>query len=220
MNGPVDIWARHLSDGGAPAQQAFVSEIVESYGLGPPRFDRTCRLCGHPSHGKPRLVGSSDLDLSLAHAGSFVAVAVGRGRTVGVDVETADRLRFDLRSARGVFSAAESAALAGADDWPRLTLALWTRKEAVVKAIGWGLAYPLPEVTVANRATPVLDGEVFPVEVEGDVFGVATFVLSGGEVLSVVATTPWPGVRWRGAQPACWPDAVRPSPVNASHSRA
>ncbi len=219
MNAPVDVWVRRRPNGGAPDRAAFLAEVVESYGLGPPRFDRTCRICGHPNHGKPRLVGSSDLDLSLAHAGSLVAVAVGRGRTVGVDVETRDRLRVDLRSAGGVFTGAESALVAQAEDWTLLTLALWTRKEAVVKAIGWGLAYPLNEVTVADPATPILEGEVFEVEVAADVFTVATLVLSGGEVLSIAVNAPWPGVRWRG-QPACWPDAVRPSLAKASHKRA
>ena len=220
MIGPVDVWAQRLDDDGAPAREAFLSEVVGSYGLGPPRSDRNCRLCGHPDHGKRRLVGSSGLDLSVAHAGSVIAVAVGRGRTVGVDVETMDRLRVDLRSAGSVFTAAESTLLAKAEDWPRLTLAVWTRKEAVVKATGWGLVYPLDEVAVADPGTAILDGDVFEVEVEGATFGVATFVLGGGEVLSVAATTPWPDVRWRGAQPACWPDGMRPSLAKASQRRA
>ncbi len=218
MSAPVDVWVR-VPDGDAWGRERFLSEVVQTYGM-TPRFDRTCRLCGHPDHGKPHLVGSSDLDVSLARAGPVAVVAVGQRRTVGVDVETVDRLRVDLRSAAGVFSAEESVVLSQASDWRLLTLVLWTRKEAVVKATGKGLTYPLDQVTVAGRGTALLDGQVFEVDVEGDSFGVATFMLGGGEVVSLAVTTPWPGVRWREAQPACWPDAARPSLVNASHRRA
>jgi phosphopantetheinyl transferase (holo-ACP synthase) len=197
---PVDVWALRLPAGAdqrrASARANLLSEVVGNYGLGA-ELDRTCRLCGHPDHGKPHLVGAPDFDLSLAHAGPTMAVAIGRGRTVGVDVETMDRLRFDLRSARGVFTPPESAVLAKEPDWRLPTLALWTRKEAVVKAIGRGLAHPLDRVTVADPGTSMLDGEVFELEVEGAAFAVATFVLGGGEVLSVATTIPWPGVRWR-----------------------
>lgn len=201
MTDGVDVWVLRLAgeheDRRAAAGADLLAEVVRSYGLGRPELDRTCRLCGHADHGKPRLVGVPDLDLSVAHAGSALAVAVGRGCTVGVDVESMDRLRFDLRPAQGMFSAAEGAVLAGEEDWRLPTLAVWTRKEAVLKAIGWGLAYPLDQVTVAEPGTVMLDGEVFELEVEGDAFGVATFLLGGGEVLSVAAATPWPGLRWR-----------------------
>jgi 4'-phosphopantetheinyl transferase len=203
VNDPVDLWAVRLPDRDgdrrARARQDLLSEVVRSYGLPTAELDRTCRFCGDPRHGKPRLVGSPDVDLSIAHAGSLLVVAAGRGRTVGVDVETIDRLRVDLRPARGIFTASESAALVDADDWRLLTLTLWTRKEAVLKAIGRGLAHPLDQVPVTDPATSVLDGEVFDVEVEGSALGVATFMVGNGEVLSVAAARPWPGVRWRDA---------------------
>ena len=205
MSDPVDVWAVRLpgeeDQRRASARADLLWQVARSYGLGPPELDRTCRLCGHPDHGKPHLVGAPDFDISIAHAASALAVAVGRGHTVGVDIETMERLRFDLRSARGVFSPAESAVLAREQDWRVATLALWTRKEAVVKAIGWGLVHPLDQVTVTDSRTSMLDGEVFELEVEGTAFGVATFVLDGGEVLSVAATSPWPGVRWRSVAP-------------------
>lgn len=202
VRSPVDVWTRRLPDGDpdrrARGREDLLSEVVRSYGLGSARLDRRCRLCGHSDHGKPRLVDSAEFDLSIAHAGAALVVAVGRGSTVGVDVETTDRLRFDLRSAGGVFSASESVLLAQAKDWRLLSLALWTRKEAVVKATGWGLVYPLDQVTVAGPGTAVFDGDVFELEVEEGAFGVATYVLRDGEVLSIAAASPWPGVRWCG----------------------
>ena len=200
VSDPVDVWVLRLTeddhDRHGAARSAVLLQVLRNYGVRTPELDRRCRLCGHPEHGKPCLVGSCDLELSTAHTRSAVAVAVGRGHTVGIDVETTDRLRFDLRSARGVFTTAESALIAREQDWRLATLALWTRKEAVLKAIGWGLAYPLAEVRVAALGTAVFGGTAYEVEVEGEAFGVTTFLLASGEVLSVAAASPWPGVRW------------------------
>lgn len=46
---------------------------------------RTCANCGL-SHGKPRLRGSK-IDVSVTHAGDWVAVAIGDGYRVGIDAE-------------------------------------------------------------------------------------------------------------------------------------
>ena len=206
VSDPVDVWVLRLTeddhDRHGAASGGLLAEVLRNYGMGTPELDRRCRLCGHPDHGKPRLVGSADLDLSITHAGSTLVVAVGRSHTVGIDVETADRLRFDLRSAGGVFTTAESALIAREQHWRLSTVALWTRKEAVLKAIGWGLAYPLDEVRVAAPGTAVFDGTAFEVEVDGEAFGVATFLLASGEVLSVAAASPWPGVRWASSASA------------------
>jgi 4'-phosphopantetheinyl transferase len=83
------------------------------------------------------------LDLSIAHAGAhvFVAVADG-GRRVGVDVEGGpDAPLPDAGLLDVVCTPAERAALAGLQPGPRheAFLALWTRKEAVLKADGRGL---------------------------------------------------------------------------------
>jgi 4'-phosphopantetheinyl transferase len=75
-----------------------------------------------------------DLDVSLAHAGGHVLVALARGGRVGVDVEVWRRRQRSLMDA--FFHADERAWMA--DSVPRLH-ALWTVKEAALKALGEGL---------------------------------------------------------------------------------
>jgi len=106
--------------------------------------------------GKPRLAGgaaSIDLHFNLAHSHSLVAIALARGREVGVDIEWMDpALDWSLIAER-VFSASE---LGGMRCLPASLQRLaffngWTRKEAYLKATGEGLIDELSgiEVTIA-----------------------------------------------------------------------
>jgi 4'-phosphopantetheinyl transferase len=91
--------------------------------------------------GKPELEGSA-LRASLAHSGEVALVAVARGPEIGVDVE---RLRNGLEGWSLVAHAltpAERGRLERTPPADRSTafLRTWTRKEALVKAVGFGLA--------------------------------------------------------------------------------
>jgi 4'-phosphopantetheinyl transferase len=116
--------------------------VADGTGLPPAsiRVDRRCPMCGRP-HGRPRVVGS-DLQVSVAHSGSLVAVALTRAGPVGVDVEhrTAGRV---VPPAMRIVTASEP--VGRPDD----LLTYWCRKESVVKATGDGLRVPLTEVVVS-----------------------------------------------------------------------
>jgi 4'-phosphopantetheinyl transferase len=124
-------------------------------------LDRTCRRCGRP-HGKPS-VRDGDLELSVAHSGDLVAVAVATA-PVGVDVEQLDGRRYELGGgdpdalARTVLADEERAALAAVhpSSRARAFLVAWTRKEAVTKAKGDGMNVPFTEVVVAGAAPRVV----------------------------------------------------------------
>jgi 4'-phosphopantetheinyl transferase len=119
-----------------------------------------CRVCGANDHGRLRLEGGrgTTLSLSVTHRGARVGVAVTDGRAVGVDVEVVedpvDRARAAL--------AAETLCPAELDTYRRLRRGArgqamarwWTRKEAVLKATGDGLAFPPAQVHVSRPDTP------------------------------------------------------------------
>jgi 4'-phosphopantetheinyl transferase len=118
-------------------------------------LDRTCRRCGQP-HGKPAINGSR-LELSVAHSGDLVAVAIAAA-PVGVDVEQFEGRARPLGGdgdpdalARLVLADAERAALAAVPGpgRARAFLVAWTRKEAVTKATGDGLRAVFTGVVVA-----------------------------------------------------------------------
>lgn len=102
-----------------------------------------------------RLVApGSGLHVSVAHSAGLVLCAVA-GRPVGVDVEhVAGRDPEPALLQRSCTAAELREVLAtGAADRELAFLRIWTRKEAVGKALGVGLALPLTEVDVRRRMT-------------------------------------------------------------------
>jgi 4'-phosphopantetheinyl transferase len=102
--------------------------------------ERGCPACG-AQHGKPRLPDHPELDVSVAHSGRHVAVALAHGPRIGVDVE---RIRQDVdveELARSAFASEEAAELTALPPGERATafFRLWTRKESIVKALGVGI---------------------------------------------------------------------------------
>lgn len=103
------------------------------------RVDRRCAGCG-AQHGKPRLPDHPELDVSVAHSGQHVVVALARGARVGVDVEQVREIDAD-ELAGSAFASGEVAELAALPAGERATafFGMWTRKESIVKALGTGI---------------------------------------------------------------------------------
>ncbi|HEY4235322.1 MAG TPA: 4'-phosphopantetheinyl transferase superfamily protein [Lacipirellulaceae bacterium] len=105
------------------------------------------------AHGKPRLatgVDSKDLQFNMAHSGELALVAVTRGCKVGVDVEQLRPVEHWPEIAARYFHPKETAAIAAVDPVERnkAFLRCWTRKEAILKALGVGLGHSLKSFSV------------------------------------------------------------------------
>lgn len=100
--------------------------------------------------GKPRLASpaESGVHFNLSHSGGLAALGIARFE-IGVDIEAVRPVEPDL--AHAVFSPAELDEFATLDPAQRqLAFFLgWTRKEAVVKALGSGLHAPLDRFSVS-----------------------------------------------------------------------
>ncbi len=113
---------------------------------------------------KPRLM-HPPVTFNLSHSGAFAAYALAEALEIGIDVEEMRALTDLERLARRTFSAGECADLFTLDGEPRIRgfYDCWTRKEAVIKALGLGLSYPLDRFRVS-----LLPGEAPAVfEIEG-----------------------------------------------------
>jgi len=105
-------------------------------------------------YGKPALAREwtgTGLRFNLSHSGGLALYAITRGREVGIDLE---RHRADLADeaiAERFFSRQEVATLRALPPEQRGTafFAIWTRKEAFLKANGQGLSLPLDQFDVS-----------------------------------------------------------------------
>ena len=119
-------------------------------------------LCGHytnqppgdvhftqGAHGKPELSGESGWHVNVSHSGEWILLAISRV-SVGVDVEKiAQQFAFEEMLVSN-FSQPEQAYCRRRESRRRF-YALWTRKEALLKATGKGM-------DDAFQAVPSLDG--------------------------------------------------------------
>jgi 4'-phosphopantetheinyl transferase len=101
------------------------------------------------------------LDFNLSHSGGLAAVALARGRQVGVDLELARPLDDMPALARRIFSPDELEALQAlpAAEQREAFYTGWSRKEAYLKATGDGLTGGMREVGVSlapGAAAPLL----------------------------------------------------------------
>jgi 4'-phosphopantetheinyl transferase len=146
-----DALARHLSSDELRRANSFIfsrdrerflvgrgrlREILAGYLGADPRelrFD-------YGKQGKPQLAMAKEAPhFNLSHSGAHAVLAVSSGAEVGVDIECVRPIEREL--ARRYFSAAEVAALDALSDgqWLDGFFRCWTRKEAVLKAVGTGL---------------------------------------------------------------------------------
>jgi 4'-phosphopantetheinyl transferase len=98
-------------------------------------------------HGRPELVAPWNqlLQFNWSHSGDKAVIAVARGVVPGIDIEQIRPRPRAMQLARRFFHPDEVAALAALDtaELECRFLELWTGKEAVLKALGRGVAFGL-----------------------------------------------------------------------------
>lgn len=171
--GVVDVWLADLSrlplDAGPAGtsrrsrlarrriqQQFFLRLLLGAY-LGCP--GKAVRI-GRGKHGKPELCGDHvdrALRFNLSHSADWLAIAVNRDRPVGIDIEAERRLPRAAALAQRFLSSAEADWLGGLDEPFRSQQFLhqWTAREALVKAMGCGLAGCLADLALDWRPTAI-----------------------------------------------------------------
>jgi 4'-phosphopantetheinyl transferase len=104
------------------------------------------------AHGKPFLSGLESLPVAfnLSHSGELAALVLVRDRRVGIDIEAARPFTDADLLARRILGPRERRLFAAAADADRTAVLLeaWTRKEAVLKAMGTGISAGLSSIEV------------------------------------------------------------------------
>ncbi|MBD8898755.1 4'-phosphopantetheinyl transferase superfamily protein [Rhodanobacter sp. DHG33] len=102
-------------------------------------------------HGRPALdaIHGGVFDFNWSHCGEQALVALARGLSPGIDLERLRPRANALKIAQRFFTAAEAAWLETLDEDERdeAFLDLWTAREAVLKALGRGIAFGLDRLS-------------------------------------------------------------------------
>jgi 4'-phosphopantetheinyl transferase len=129
-----------------PAPEALDEHVVALIGPGVVTSGRLCPACGSDQHGAPwaRLDGRP-VSVSLSRSGPHLVTAVAPNGRIGVDIESIDAVagRWDPAL---VLATGETAGTAEKQAWH------WAAKEAVLKALGVGLARPMSSIILADHA--------------------------------------------------------------------
>ncbi|MFZ0870678.1 MAG: 4'-phosphopantetheinyl transferase superfamily protein [Rhodanobacter sp.] len=109
-------------------------------------------------HGRPALAAPYEsLAFNWSHSGDQALLAIARGVAPGIDLERWRPRSRALEIAERFFCAEEAAALAmlDADQLTSAFLELWTAKEAVLKALGRGIAFGLDRLRFTTPPAPL-----------------------------------------------------------------
>lgn len=105
-------------------------------------------------HGRPFLAPAHDstLGFNWSHSGSDALIVVGQNVVPGIDIERSRERPRALEIAQRYFTPDEASALAALplDERHAAFLELWTAKEAVLKALGRGIAFGLHRLSIGS----------------------------------------------------------------------
>ena len=141
--------------------------------------------------GKPELMqgtACADLRFNISHCEDLVAVVLGVGRDVGIDVEKVDTRLDPIALSRFCFSASERKSLEAMspDEQTSAFCDLWCLMEAYVKARGKGLAIPFCDFEFTRDSSGVRFSS--PSTGDGGRWFFAQPFLSGRHVCAVCAS--------------------------------
>ena len=143
------------------------------------------------AHGKPYLVkspSSGTLCFNLSHAEDAAVLALTRNRDIGVDIEIRHLPKDYMSVAKDVFSTTEFEAFCALSIGQHADafFCTWTRKEAVLKALGVGLSVEPALINTGLAATP----REVPVQCDATprTIFVTTLAARDNAIISVAAT--------------------------------
>lgn len=110
------------------------------------------------AHDKPELAsnGQPRIHFNLSHSDEAAFFAFATGRRLGIDIERMRPKTDVLGLGRQVFTPDEIDKLSSTSEQQQqdVFFAMWTQKEAYIKAVGLGLVAPVREITVADGLIP------------------------------------------------------------------
>lgn len=118
----------------------------------------------YTTYNKPILTKNHPIQFNLSHSRNQAIIAVTKKHPIGIDIEYMQEKEILIDLAKRFFSSKEY------DEYKKLSASqkvlgfynCWTRKEAVVKALGIGITYPLKSFSV--NLTPETRAKILSIQ--------------------------------------------------------
>jgi 4'-phosphopantetheinyl transferase len=120
----------------------LLQNLLQKFSPGSTLFDIIYNPYGRP------IFKNLELDLSISHSGRYVVCAFGIDLRLGIDIEIIKSI--DPHEFARYFQSDEMNTIAGSQNPLFEFYNLWTKKEALIKALGKGLSFPLNDVRIKN----------------------------------------------------------------------
>lgn len=133
---PVSLHSRALRyQSPLSAYNYVVGRLLLEHGLDAFGLDTDLEKIEFQENGKPYL---SDIHFNISHSDHQVVCALANDGQIGVDVEKSKPINFE--DFTSMFSTIEWTTIKGSEDPIRSFYWFWTRKEAIIKALGLTLS--------------------------------------------------------------------------------
>lgn len=105
-------------------------------------------------NGRPKLPNlSNNLDFNISHSGQFVVCAISNSIPVGIDIEKIKEIKIE--DFKSYMTLQEYKHIVNSEKSQEDFFGYWTKKEAVLKAIGRGLSLNLNEFEIIGNETNI-----------------------------------------------------------------
>lgn len=143
----IKIIETDTSDDKATSIRAYNETIM----LAQEQYDVNISNIGKDKYGRPYFINHDEIDMSISHTEGMIAVAVARGKRVGIDVEKIHRINKKIVDK--YYSELEKKMIYDEnEDYETNSTIIWTRKEAYSKYIGTGLTRALLKADMIKRS--------------------------------------------------------------------
>ena len=142
------------------------------------------------SYGKPSVKGNS-IKFNMSHSIEMAYYAVSISFDLGIDVEFFNRKKNIFDIAKSVFSTTEFDFFIklSNDERQEFFFETWVKKEAMIKAVGLGLSYPMKEVDTLqmhnNHSLELCGSQYYLYRLASDNFYKAYLVVKDQENISI-----------------------------------
>jgi len=108
-------------------------------------------------HGRPEIEGVPEWNVSISHSGQWVAVAVCKDHSIGIDVEQVRCFQYQKKMLSYLLHPHESTEYKNLPECqrPMFLLKKWVRKEALLKMHGAGLRLSPSDICIEEMLSPV-----------------------------------------------------------------